>query len=186
MHSKFLWFSLTSLLVLITAIIEFISGRLIICKCGYIKLWEGDTISSGNSQHLTDFYSFSHIIHGFIFYFLLFKFAPKLNFGQKLFVAGLVEALWEIVENSSFIINRYRQTTMSQDYSGDSIINSVFDILAMILGFYLASKLPVWLTITLLIIMELGVGFLIRDNLTLNIIMLIYPFKAIKNWQING
>src|SRR3989344_4843656 len=161
----------------------YMMGQVPICKCGDVKLWHGVTYSSENSQHLSDWYSFSHIIHGFIFFWLLWKFLGKKPLGLRFLLALLIEAGWELFENTDFIINRYREVTISLDYYGDSVINSVFDVLFMVLGFYMARKLPVWAVISLIILMELFVGWWIRDNLTLNIIMLIYPFKAVLNWQ---
>ena len=176
---------ITGVLIVLTALILYLMGRIPICECGYVKLWHGNVFSSENSQHLTDWYTFSHIIHGFAFYWfatLLFKRWPL---GAWLVLATIVEAGWEILENTDFIINRYRETTISLDYFGDSIINSVFDIIAMVVGFWLARKLPVWFIIALVLIFEITTTYLIRDGLLFNIIMLIYPFEFILEWQ-NG
>jgi Protein of unknown function (DUF2585) len=166
-----------------TAMIERINGRLYICKCGYVKLWEGAVNSSGNSQHIADWYSLSHIIHGFLFYGATYLIGRKWSFATRLAGATLVEAAWEVFENSAFIINRYRTATFSLDYFGDSILNSMSDICFMILGFWLASRLATRTTIFAALAMELLALLVIRDNLTLNVIMLIYPIEAIKHWQ---
>jgi hypothetical protein len=182
---RYILFSI--LIIVVTGIAIYLMGHPLICKCGYIKLWHGQVISSENSQHISDWYTFSHIIHGLIFYFIAWLFAKlfklRFNIWAGLLFAVALESAWEILENTPLIVNRYREATIALDYFGDSVLNSICDIGAMALGYFIANKSKVWVSIALILIMELGVGYFIRDNLTLNVIMLIAPNDAIKEWQ---
>ena len=158
-------------------------GQPLICACGYVKIWEGDVWSSGMSQHLFDWYSFTHVLHGFLFYFVLWLLFPKTPVITRLLLALGIEVGWEILENSQWVIHRYREQALAAGYSGDSILNSLSDSLTMLFGLLLAWRLPVWIVVTMAVAMEIFLGFAIHDNLTLNIINLIYPLDFLRAWQ---
>jgi hypothetical protein len=180
------YFSLGLGIIAAAALTLLAMGQPLICRCGTVKLWQGDVMGPENSQQLADWYSPSHLIHGLLFYGLLWLIARRRPFGLRALIALVIESGWEILENSPIIIDRYREATISLGYRGDSVINSVSDITFMLIGFALAARLPVAVSIALAILLELAVGYLIRDNLTLNIIMLIWPLEAIRTWQGGG
>jgi hypothetical protein len=172
--------------VALTAGIELWMGRSLLGPDGKFGWWAGDIWSSENSQRLADPYSFSHIVHGMAFYAGLWFLARKLPVRGRLLIAVLLEAGWEILENSPLIINRYREATIALGYVGDSVMNSTSDVVMMIIGFLFARCVRPWITVAAVIAMELGCALCVRDNLTLNIIMLIHPVEAIKHWQMAG
>jgi hypothetical protein len=165
------------------AAIELTMGRAAICQCGYVKLWHGVVNSAGNSQHVTDWYTFSHIIHGIGFYGLLWLAARRTTVSTRFLAAVLLEATWEVFENTPVVIDRYRTATIALDYYGDSLVNSVSDIVAMMCGFWIARRLAIWASVGLVVTLEVFVVVMIRDNLTLNIVMLLYPLDVIRQWQ---
>jgi hypothetical protein len=170
-------------LIAATAVILLWLGRVPICTCGYVKLWHGSVKSSENSQHITDWYSLSHIVHGIVFYAFAWLAFGKGRSRLGFCAALLIECGWEVLENTDFIINRYRAATIALDYFGDSVINSLSDILCMLLGYLIAARAPVAISIALVVALELIALIAIRDNLTLNVLMLLWPIDAIKTWQ---
>jgi hypothetical protein len=170
----------------VTGGVELWMGRSLFGPDGKPGLWESDIWSSENSQRFADPYSFSHIVHGILFYAGLWFVARKLPVRHRLLIALALEAGWEILENSPLIINRYREATISLGYVGDSVFNSLSDILMMTLGFWFASRVRPRISLAAVLIMEIGCALWVRDNLTLNVIMLVHPFEAIKQWQMAG
>ena len=174
------------LLALATAGTLLWMGRVPIAESGVVKLWHGVVVSSENSQHLTDWYTPSHVLHGLLFYAATHLLMRSWGLGWRLVVATLVEAAWEIAENTDAVIQRYREATIALDYYGDSVVNSLADIAAMWAGFALARVLPVWASIALFVVAEALVIYFIRDGLLLNVLMLVWPLEAVRGWQSAG
>ena len=175
-------FATAGIIAVLTCALLFLMARPPICTCGYVELWHG-ALDSGNSQHISDWYSLSHVIHGFLFYAGAWALMRRQPLGPRLALAVLIESVWEILENSPIIIDRYRAATIALGYSGDSILNSMSDIGMMALGFMIAARLPVAMTTCLGLALEVIALVAIRDNRTLNVLMLAWPIEAVKSWQ---
>jgi uncharacterized membrane protein YiaA len=161
-------------------------GRSAICTCGKVGLWVNERDSATTSQMLADWYSLSHVVHGLLFYFGLWLVARRLAAEWRFIAALVIESAWEVIENTPMVINRYREATAALGYTGDSVLNSMSDIAMMALGFFLARKLPLWWSVALVLALELIPFFVIRDNLTLNVWMLLAPNQSIRAWQSGG
>jgi hypothetical protein len=172
--------------VCVTALLEISLGRTLTYRNGPVRPWVGDVTSDQNSQQISDWYTFSHIIHGAVFYGATHLAMPAASIGLRAAVAVAIEATWESYENTDMVINRYRSATIARGYYGDSVLNSICDVLACVLGFALASRFRWWWTVSWIVATEVIVAAFIRDNLTLNIVMLIWPIEAIKRWQMGG
>lgn len=181
-HAKDHYIPITVGLVTITALTLWLMGQNIICSCGHVKLWHG-ALTEQSSQHLTDWFTLHHVLRGFITYGLLRYFLPQLPWGAAFTIGVSLEAAWELIENSPWVIERYRDTA-NTDYTGDAVINSVSDILAMITGYLFASRYTWWMVVALGIGIEVFTLYMIHDSLLLNVIMLIYPFEVIREWQL--
>ena len=169
----------------VAAVLLRYEGRLWICSCGHVLLWAGNTKSSDNSQHIFDPYSFTHVLHGFVFYALLALVVPRLAVAWRLALALTIEAIWEVIENSPAVIDRYRQATLALGYEGDTIVNSLADILCCGIGFVLARRLGFRRSLAVFIATEVILILWIRDSLILNVVMLLFPIEAIKKWQMS-
>ncbi len=181
-RNGFVW-GLIAALLAVHAVILHVMGRIPACVCG-IGLWTPNTWANDTSQHFADPYSLSHVLHGIIFFAVLTLIARRSSIRARLVVSVLIEIAWEILENSPIIISRYREATASQDYQGDSILNSLGDIGFVLLGFWIAYRLRWQWTLLVVVAIELAMLALYRDNLTLNVIMLAYPIEAIREWQV--
>ena len=185
-HSSRTYLAIAAGFVALQALILLAMGLPLICACGHVALWHANPSGPETSQHLTDWYTYTHVIHRIGFYLAVWLIAPRAPFAVRLALAIGLEAAWEVLENTPVIMDRYRQSALARGYFGDSVINSVFDTFAAGFGFVLARVLPVWSTVVLVIAMELFAVYVIRDNLALNIIQLIYPSEAISRWQEGG
>lgn len=181
---------IAALVITVIAVVVLLAmGRPPICTCGTIELWYGNINGPGNSQHLSDWYTPSHVIHGMLFYGLAWLLFRKWEFGGPgagrwgYALAVFLEAAWEVIENSPFIIDRYRAVTVNWGYSGDSVFNSFADIGWMSLGFWMAMRLPVKVTVALAVAAEILTALVVRDNLTLNVLMLVWPLESVRAWQ---
>ncbi len=178
----FAWVGIVAVLVLTTLLLRG-EGRLWICACGRFSIWAGKICSANNSQQFLDPYSFTHILHGILYFWMLIWIVPRLTQSWRLWLSVTMAAAWEVFENSNFIINRYREDTAALGYTGDTIVNSLGDVLCAVVGFMIAQRLGFKRSLIFFLCMELILLFWIRDSLLLEIVMLIHPVNAIKLWQ---
>jgi len=170
-------------IVVLMSVLLRAQGRLLICACGHVQIWTSDTCSANNSQHLFDPYSFTHVLHGVMFFWLITLLFRRMAPGRQVLLAVLLEAVWEVFENSSFVIDRYRTATAALGYQGDTVVNSIGDLLCALLGYLIARQLGVRRSIILFLFVELILILWIHDSLLLQILMLVRPVEAIKLWQ---
>src|SRR5688572_23365409 len=171
-------------LIVLTAVVALtLQGRVWWCDVGDLWPWSWQVWSRHNSQHLIDPYSFTHILHGVLEFWLIGLVFRKLPIASRFVLAIFIESSWEVAENTTYVINRYRETTVSLDYYGDSIANSISDIVCCGLGFWIAYKLRFWWSLALFVVVEVVLLFWIRDSLLLNILMLLWPIEVVKQWQ---
>ena len=175
--------ALTAALILAVTAILLSMGRSLWCRCGLLTLWSGDVYSEHTSQHVLDWYSTTHIVHGLLLYGIAAILLRSTPVSIRFLIVLLAESVWEIAENSPLIIERYRAATIALNYYGDSVINSLSDIGMCAFGFLVAARAPTRVTIAFGLALELFTLLMIRDNLTLNILMLIWPIEGIKVWQ---
>ena len=173
-------------IVLLMIVLLRAQGRLFLCACGQFEIWTSDTCSSDNSQQLFDPYSFTHVLHGVLFFWLIALAFRRMTRGRQLLLALLLEAAWEVFENSSFVIDRYRTATAALGYQGDTVVNSIGDLICALVGFLIAQRLGVRRSLILFVLVELILILWIRDSLLLQILMLVRPIEAIKAWQACG
>src|SRR5215217_7881490 len=158
-------------------------GRMFLCSCGHFVLWTSDTCSSNTSQQLLDPYSFTHVLHGFLFFWLIALLFRRLTSSWQVWLALLLEGAWEVFENTRFVIDKYRTETAALGYTGDTIVNSFGDLLCAFAGFMIARKLGLRWSLIVFVLVELFLIVWIRDSLLLQILMLVRPVEAIKLWQ---
>jgi hypothetical protein len=180
------WMLAAAALVALQAFALIGMGHPVVCECARVELWHANPSGPETSQHVTDWYTYSHVIHGFAFYFLLWLVAPRMPVGLRLALAIGIEAAWEVLENTPPIMERYRQSALARGYFGDSVVNSIFDTFAAVIGFVLARVLPVWASVAIIVVTESFLAYMIRDNLLLNIVQLIHPSDLVSNWQARG
>ena len=173
-------------LLALQALVLTLFGQPLIAASGAVMLWVGEVLSPENSQHISDWYTLSHVVHGLLFYWALSYFFPRVPVLGRMLVALGIEVAWEVLENTPMIIQHYREQALAQGYTGDSVLNSLSDSIAMLIGFFAARKFPVWVAVVLGLLFEGVALYCIRDNLTLNVINLIYPFDFIANWQLGS